>query len=57
MWMNVTQLNIFAIVSFVMLVLILSLFISTVGNKFDEQKREIKELKQEVDELKKHIKE
>lgn len=57
MWMNVTQLNIFAIVSFVMLVLILSLFISTVGNKFDEQEREIKELKQEVDELKKHIKE
>lgn len=57
MWMNVTQLNIFAIVSFVMLVLILSLFISTVGNKFDEQEREIKELKQEVYELKKHIKE
>lgn len=57
MWMNLTQLNIFAIISFVMLVLILSLFISVVGNKFDEQEREIKELNQEVNELKNRIKE
>ena len=57
MWMSLTQLNIFAIISFVMLVLILSLLVSVVGDKFNEQEREIKELKQEVNELKNRIKE
>ena len=44
MWMNLTQLNIFIIVSFVMLVIVLLIVISVVGNKLDEQECRIKEL-------------
>lgn len=56
-WMNLTQLNIFVIIMFVVLTIIISFIISGFGSQIDENKARIRELEKEVNELKNQIKE
>ena len=55
-WMSLTQLNIFVIIMFVVLVIIISFIISGFGGQIDENKVRMRELEKEVNELKNHIK-